>query len=123
MNARDRNISLGLLAGAVPAWVLVGLLFTTRSPEGDLGVQLAGAVLLGLAFAVTATPLAWLAVFGRHGRIAYRGDWTRALRRGVTVGLVVALFVVLRSQSAFSLPLALFIVVMALFIELRLSAR
>ena len=58
-----------------------------------------GAVCIGLAFGLTAMPLFWLAVFARHRRIAYRGDWPRAIRRGAWVALVTALFVVLRLQG------------------------
>ncbi|HET7676383.1 MAG TPA: hypothetical protein VFK38_00860 [Candidatus Limnocylindrales bacterium] len=122
MFARDRLANLALFGLAAVAWTLVGLLFTTRAPT-DVGVQLIGAGLLGLAFGLTTAPLLWLALFARHRRIAYRGDWTRALRRGAWVGVVVALFVVLRSQQAFSLPLALFVVVMVTFVEISLSVE
>ena len=121
MYARDRLANLGMLAGALVAWAVVGILFTTRSPVGDAGIQLVGAVLLGVAFALTSMPLFWLAAFGRNGRIAYRGDWVRALRRGAWVGLLVASLVVVRSQGAFSWPLALFLVVMVGLVEVSLS--
>lgn len=122
MHARDRATSLGLFAAALMAWVIVAGLLTTRSPVGDVGVQVFGALLIGIALALLTIPLFWLAVFGRHGRIAYRGDWTKAIRRGAGTGFVAALVVVLRSQDAFSWPLALFIVVMAAIIEIGLSA-
>jgi hypothetical protein len=122
MSARDRLTNLGLLGAATLAWAVVVVLFATRSPVGNVGLQVLGASLLGIAFALTTLPLFWLVVFTRHGRIAYRGDWAKALRRGATVGLVVTVLVVLRSQGAFSWPLALFIVAMAVFVEVRLSA-
>jgi hypothetical protein len=123
MTPRDRVLSLGLFALAVVCWALTGLLFLTRSPEGDTGIQMLGAVLLGVAFGVTAVPLLWLAVFARHRRIAYRGDWTRAGRRGAWIGLVLALVVALRTQQAFSLPIAIFVAVMVLFVEVSLSVE
>lgn len=104
------------------AWVVVVGFFVTRSPVGDVGVQVLGGVIVGVGVALAGIPLFWLTVFGRHGRIAYRGDWTKAIRRGAVAGFVAALFVVLRSQGAFSWPLALFVVVMAVFIEIGLSA-
>jgi hypothetical protein len=122
MYARDRLANLGLFAVAAFAWAAVGALFTTRYPAG-LEVQLAGALLLGLALGLTTVPLFWLAAFGRHRRIAYHGDWIRALRRGAWVGLVAAAFVVLRSQGAFSVPIGLFVVAMVAFVELSLSAE
>jgi hypothetical protein len=72
---------------------------------------------------ITAIPLFWLAVFGRHRRIAFRGDWVRAARRGAWVGIVTAVFVVLRLQGALQLPIALFIMVIVFVAEATLSAE
>jgi hypothetical protein len=121
--ARDRIANLTLMAAAVAAWAAVGWLFTNRSPVGDSGVQMVGAILLGAATAATLWPLFWLGGFARRRRIAHRGDWWRAGRRGVLVGLVVTLLVVLRALDAFSLPLAAFVVAMACLIELSLTLR
>ena len=121
MNARDRVANLTLLGVAIVAWAAVGLLFQTQSPVGDVGVALTGAALLGAAVGVTCAPLFWLAAFSLHQRIAYRGDWLRAGRRGAWVALLVALYVVLRSQQAFSLPIGLFVVAMVAFVEVSLS--
>lgn len=123
MRGRDRMICLGLLAAAAVAWAAAGFLLATRSPLGDTTVQLAGAALLGLAAALTAVPLFWLAVFGRRRRIAYRGEWLKAGRRGGWVGIGVALFVILRAQGAFSLAIAAFVVVLIVVVELTLSGE
>jgi len=120
---RDRIANLGLLGLGAFAWVLVALLFVNRSPDGDLSIQLLGSGLLGAALGLCAVPLFWLAMFARHRRIAYRGDWTRAARRGAWVGTTVALFVALRTQHALSLPLALFVLVMVVFVEISLSVE
>lgn len=120
---RDRMANLGLFAAACVAWTAVAALFATRSPTGEPGVLLSGALLLGAAGGLTMAPLFWLAAFARKGRIAYRGDWIRALRRGALVGLVIALFVMLRGQEAFSPPIAIFVVVMAVFVELILTLQ
>jgi hypothetical protein len=82
-----------------------------------------GAALIGLALGLTATPLFWLAVFGRHRRVSYRGDWTRAGRRGFWVGIVSGIFILLRLEGALQLPIALFIIVMVLVAEATLSAE
>jgi hypothetical protein len=66
-------------------------------------------------------PLFWLAVFGRHGRIAYRGDWTRAARRGAWVAFLVILWVALRLQGIFQPPIMLFVVAMILLAETTIS--
>ncbi len=121
MEDRDRTVAIALIVLAVGCWAGVGVLVTRVSPVGQVEVQLTGAALIGLACGVTAVPLAWLAAFGRHRRVAYRGDWTRAARRGLWVALVVALLVALRTQQAFSMPIALFVVVMVVFVEVSLS--
>ena len=122
MYARDRMANLGLFGVAAATWTAVAILFVTRYPVG-LAIQVTGAVLLGLAFALTTMPLFWLAVFGRHRRIAYRGDWLKAVRRGAWVGLLVAGFVLLRSQGAFSPPIGLFLAAMVVFVEVSLSVE
>jgi len=123
VQSRDRSANLGLLAAAGISWLVVVYFFTSRSPVGQPLVQAAGAILLGAAVALTATPLAWLAVFAVHRGIAYRGDWLRAIRRSVLAGCVVILIVSLVVLAAASLPLVLFVVALAVFVELILSAR
>jgi hypothetical protein len=80
-----------------------------------------GAIAIGAAIGLTIVPLLWLVVFSRHARIAYRGDWARAFRRGAWVAFVVALFVLLRVENAFSLPIALFVLVIVGVAEATLS--
>ncbi len=123
MDPRDRTINLALFGLAAIAWVAVGLVVTTRDPRADPSAGLLGAGLMGIAVGLTCVPLFWLVVFGRHGRIAYRGDWIRAVRRGAWVAVVVAVFIVLRLQGAFSLPIALFVVVIVSVAEATLSAE
>jgi hypothetical protein len=122
MDPRDRMTNLGLFGLAAVAWILVGLVVSTRDPRSDPGAGLLGAGLMGIAIGLTCVPLFWLVVFGRHGRIAYRGDWLRAVRRGAWVAVVVAVFVVLRLQGAFSLPIVLFVLVIVAVAEATLSA-
>jgi hypothetical protein len=68
-------------------------------------------------------PLFWLAIFGRHRRIAYRGDWMRAIRRGSWVAIVAAVFVILRLQQVFQPPIALFILALVVVAEATLSVE
>jgi len=123
METRDRLANLGLFAAAALAWVAVGLVVATRDPVLDPGAGLAGAIAIGLAVGLTTAPLLWLAVFARHGRIAYRGDWSRAVRRGGWVAGVVALFVALRLQGALQVPIALFVLAMVAIAEATLSSE
>ena len=123
MESRDRLVNLAIFGAAGVVWVLVGLVVTTRDPVADPVAGFVGAGLIGLAVGLTSIPIAWLLVFGRHRRIAYRGDWVRAARRGGWVGLIVAIFIVLRLQGALELPIALVILTLATVAEATLSAE
>jgi hypothetical protein len=123
VETRDRLTNLAIFGAAALVWILVGLVVTTRDPREDPIAGFVGAALIGLAIGLTTIPLFWLAVFGRHNRIAYRGDWVRAIRRGGWVALVIALFVGLRLVEAFQLPIALFVLTMVFVAEATLSAE
>lgn len=123
METRDRFANLVLLALAAAAWVAVGILVTTRDPYRDTAAGYVGAALIGVAVGVTSAPLAWLLVFGRHRRIAYKGDWFRAIRRGAWVGLFFAVMIVLRLVDAFQTPIVLFLAAIFVVAELTLSAE
>jgi hypothetical protein len=123
MEPRDRRANLGFFAAAAIVWLLVGLVVTTRDPIADPTAGFIGAVLIGLAIALTLVPLIWLAVFSRHRMIAFRGDWLRAIRRSAWVGIVVAVLIVLRVQGLLELPIALFMMALAFIAEATLSAE
>ncbi len=123
MEPRDRLANLGVFAAAAIVWLLVGLVVTTRDPVTDPGAGFVGAALIGLAVALSLVPIVWLTVFGRHRQIAYRGDWPRAVRRSSWVGIIVAVLIVLRVQDLLELPIALFIIALALVAEATLSAE
>ena len=123
MEPRDRLANLGFFAAAAVVWLLVGLVLTTRDPVVDPGAGFIGAALIGLAVGLTLVPLIWLTVFGRHRQIAYRGDWLRAIRRSGWVGIIVAVVIVLRLQDLLELPIALFMIALALVAEATLSAE
>ncbi len=123
MEARDRLTNLAFFAAAGVVWLLVALLVTTRDPRVDPAAGSIGALLIGLALGLSTVPLFWLAVFGRHRRIAYRGDWTRAVRRGGWVAIVAAAFVLLRLQQVFQLSIALFIIALVVLAEVTLSVE
>ena len=123
VNTADRLANVGLFVAALAAWAGLAYVLLNIDPRGNGPVLLAVALLLGAAVAATIAPLLWLAGFVRNKRIAYRGDWWRAARRATLVGLVATINVLLRGQAPFSVPLALFIVAMAVLIELTLSLR
>ena len=121
MEARDRRLSLVLFGAAAAAWVLVGLVVLTLDPRVSPVNGYLGAGAIGLALGVTTVPLFWLAGFARQRRIAYRGDWTRAIRRGAWVAVLVAVVVVLRLQGILQLPIVLFLGAIAWIAEAALS--
>jgi hypothetical protein len=123
MELRDRTANLALFGAAVVAWLVVAIVLLTRDPLEDASAGFLGAALIGLAAGLTMIPLFWLAAFARHGRIALRGDWTRAIRRGGWVAVVIGVLVVLRLQGAFQWPIALFIIAMVLVAEVSLSVE
>jgi len=123
MERRDRLANLGLLAAATAAWVAVAVILFTEDPITDPVAGFRGAALMGFASGLTIAPLAWLVVYARHRRIAYRGDWARALRRGGWVGLVVGLLVAFRIQGVLSPPIALFVIVIVAFAEITLTVE
>jgi hypothetical protein len=123
VESRDRLGNLAILTAAGVVWLLALLVLTTRDPVDDPSARVIGAVLLGLAVALTAIPLAWLIVFARHRRIAYRGDWTRAIRRGAWAGLFVTVLVLLRLEGVLVLPIVLFMLALIVVAEMALSAE
>jgi hypothetical protein len=123
MEPRDRLANLGFFAAGGVVFALVAIVFTTRDPVLDRGAGYVGAILLGLAIGLFAMPLFWLGAFARHRRIAYRGDWTRAIRRGAWVVLLVAGFVILRLNEAFQPAIALFVLALVAVAEATLSVE
>ena len=123
MELRDRTANLALFGAAAIVWLLVGLVVTTRDPLIDPSAGFIGAALMGLAVALTLTPLLWVTVFGRHRQIAYEGDWLRAIRRAAWVGIIVTVLVLLRLQGLLELPIALFMIALVLVAEATLSAE
>ena len=123
MEARDRLNCIGLFAAAAVVFALALLVVQTRDPILDPTAGYIGALLLGLSAGLMATMLFWLVVFARHRRIAYRGDWARAIRRGGWVFLVTALFVVLRLNKVFSPEIGLFILALVAVAEATVSVE
>jgi hypothetical protein len=131
VNGRQRTIVAGLLlAGLLGALVLVGWassacpLETDAQPCPDAARNLViGIGLAASASALIVTPFAFLAEFVARRRIAYRGAWVRAVRRGLLVGLVVAALAGLRLADVLSVPIALFTILLGAVIEWFMARR
>ncbi len=121
MDSRDRLINFATLSAAALAWIAVAIVLTTQDPRTSGQAAFVGAIAIGAAIGLTSVPVLWLAIFSRHARIAYRGDWLRAFRRGAWITFAITLFVLLRLEHAFSLPIALFILVIVGVAEATLS--
>ena len=121
MSGRNRAIVAALLLLAIlAALVLVAFAANTCpvetlvQPCPDASRNLA----LGIGLAATAVgllvaPFAFLGEVMARRRIVYRGAWSRAARRGVLSGLVVAALAGLRLGGALSVPVALFVLLLA----------
>ena len=123
MEPQDRLANLAVLVVAAATWYVVWIIVTTRDPLADQAAGYVGAFAIGLAVTLTTAPVWWLAVFARHRRIAYAGDWFRAGRRGAWVGLVAMAAVLLRLVDAFQIPIVLFLVAIVVVAEVTLSAE
>jgi hypothetical protein len=122
MEGRDRRRVLLLIGLAAVAWAGVATVLVLVDPLASSAAGFAGAGAFGAAAALTTAPLFWLVSFARHNRIAYRGDWWRALRRGVWVGALVTVFVIMRVNGIFQPPIALFFIALAIVAEVTLTA-
>ena len=118
----QRRLAILLLGLAGAAWLLVLVVGIEVDPLADPNSGFIGAIALGVATGVTAAPLFWLISYARHRRIAYRGDWLRAGRRGAWVGILVAVFVVMRINGVLQPQIALFLIALALVAEITLTA-
>ena len=118
----QRHIAISLLALAGLAWLAVVVVGVTVDPLANANAGFIGALVLGAATGLTAAPLFWLISYARHRRIAYRGDWLRAGRRGAWVGILVAIFVVMRINGMLQPQIALFLIALALVAEVTLTA-
>ncbi len=73
-------------------------------------------IVIGLAAttaALVVVPIAFLAEFAIRRRIVYRGAWGRAARRGLLVGAAVIALAGLRLGGALTVPVAIFVLLLA----------
>ncbi len=73
--------------------------------------------------ALLVTPFAFLGEVMARRRIVYRGAWSRAARRGILTGLVIAALAGLRLGDVLSVPIAIFVIILAGVSEWFLARR
>jgi hypothetical protein len=125
MTARSRIAVAALVLVALLAGVVL-LACVGNACAGDLpgrpcpdaGANRAVVVALAAITAgVAVMPFAFLAEFAVRRRIIYRGTWGRAIRRGLLVGATIAAIAGLRLGGALSVPVALFVISLAVATE------
>jgi hypothetical protein len=84
MDPRDRTMNLGLFGLAAIAWILVGIVVTTRDPRVDSAAGLLGAGLMGIAVGLTCVPCSgsWSSADTGGSRIVETGSERSAAARG-----------------------------------------
>jgi MFS family permease len=91
---------------------------TEASPCPEAGRNLVvGVTMAAIAAAALVAAFAFLGEVLARRRIVYRGAWRRAARRGALAGLVVATLAGLRLGGALSVPVGLFVLVVAGAVE------
>ena len=121
MSGRHRVTVVALILAAVLAVMLLVVFAANACPVEKTAQPCPGAprnivLVIGLAataVSLTVTPFAFLAEVIARNRIVYRGAWSRAARRGVLAGLVLATLAGLRLGGVLSVPIAIFIVILA----------
>ena len=125
MSARNRTrVGALILAGILAALLLVA--FASNTCPAETSAQpcpgAARNLVIGVGLASTAVgllvaPFAFLGEVMARRRIVYRGAWGRAGRRGTLAGLMVATLSGLRLGDALSVPVALFVLILAGVVE------
>ena len=121
MSGRDRTVVAGLiLAGIFAAIVLVTFagnacpVDTAAHPCPDAARNVAiGVALAAVSVALLVVPFAYLAEAVARRGMVYRGAWARASRRGILAALTVAALAGLRLGGVLSVPIGLFVLVLA----------
>ena len=124
------TVSLLILLGSFAVVVLVAVagnacpVETERQPCPDAARNRAVVVTMASASAaLLVTPFAFLGEVMARRRIVYRGAWWRAARRGILSGLFIAALAGLRLGGALSVPIAIFVLILAGVIEWFFARR
>ncbi len=131
MSWRHRAVVMALIAAALITGGALTAFAATACPVDtpeqacpDYARNRAVVVLLAASTAALAVaPFAFLGDFVMKRRIVYRDAWWRAAMRGALVGLVVAVFAGLRLGGVLSMPVAIFVLILALLVDRVMISR
>ena len=121
MSGRHRlAVALLILAGILAVVVLLSVAGricpaeTPAQPCPDAARNRVVVVILAsVSGALLVTPFAFLGEVVARRRIVYRGAWGRASRRGALTGVVIAILAGLRIGGALSVPVGIFVIILA----------
>lgn len=121
MSGRHRTVAAALILVGILLALLLAAFAGSACPVDLSGQPCPDAtrnVAIGVALAsatvtLLVTPFAFLAEFVARRRIVYRGTWARAARRGILAGLVVAALAGLRLAGVLSVPIGIFVLILA----------
>ena len=125
MSGRHRlAVAALILLGVLAAVVLVAVaasacpVETAAQPCPDAARNRTLVVALAsVSAALLVAPFAFLGEVMARRRIVYRGVWWRAARRGILTGLTIAAIAGLRLGGVLSVPIAIFVIILAGVIE------
>ncbi|MGH2418065.1 MAG: hypothetical protein ACRDFY_07000 [Candidatus Limnocylindria bacterium] len=121
MSGRHRLVVAALVLSAILAVVLL-VAFAGRACPAETPAdpcpdaarnRVMVVALASISAGLLVTPFAFLGEVVARRRIVYRGAWLRGARRGILAGLVVAILAGLRLGGALSVPVAIFVVILA----------
>ena len=131
MSGRHRlTVAALFLAGILAVVVLVAV--AGRACPGETATQpcpdaarnrMVVVTLASVSTGLLVTPFAFLGEVITRRRIVYRGAWGRASRRGALTGLVVATLAGLRLGGALSVPIGIFVIILAGVVEWLFARR
>jgi hypothetical protein len=125
VSGRNRlTVAILILLGILAAVVLVAVAgracpaetVTQTCPDAARNRALV-VTLASVSAALLVAPFAFLAEVMARRRIVYRGAWWRAARRGILTGLTIAAIAGLRLGGVLSVPIAIFVIILAGVIE------
>ena len=131
MSGRHRlGVAFLILAGILAVVILVAVAAracpaeTATQPCPDAARNRVLVVLLAsVSGALLVTPFAFLGEVVARRRIVYRGAWSRASRRGALTALVIAALAGLRMGGALSVPVGIFVIILAGVVEWLVARR